>query len=115
MKGSTREDETTPCDYCGGRAPKRHGIGCPLNDNDDPIRASFRDPAWLKRGVRFRAFPTRTVRQADGTYVVPTYRVTATRRRPGEITIYYCDDADGRGKWSTSLTRLQGNGLEILP
>jgi hypothetical protein len=81
----------------------------------EAVRVSFREPAWLRRGSRFRAFPTRTVRQDDGTYAVPTYRVTAIRRRPGSISIYYCDDADGRGKWLTTLTRLQENGLEVLP
>lgn len=69
----------------------------------------------LKRGTRFCAFSTRTVRQDDGTYAVPVYRVTHVRNFPAEKVIYYCDDADSKGRWYASVARLYANGLEVLP
>jgi hypothetical protein len=66
---------------------------------------------WLKRGVRFQAFPTQTVQDGDGSHVVPVYRVTQVR----EETIYYRIDDDGiNGMWITTLDQLESNGLEIL-
>ncbi len=81
-----------------------------------PERAELVKPAWLKRGARFRAFPTRSVRTADGKYGPPVWRVTLVRMYPGEIAIHYrVDDEGTKGQWTTTLTRLQDNGLEILP